>query len=250
MAINPNSRVYCIIVDDEPKAASLLKSNLETLFDELDIIEMIHHWSDALRVLRKTDIDILFLDISMPGKSGLDLLDLIPELSCEIIFTTAYSEHAIKAFKYSTSGYLVKPIDEIELSNTVNKTLKRVTQKKQIQSLNKRSKQEQLAIAHQQGTDIVDLEDVVFLEAINNCTKIYTTTGEYTSSYPIGKYKQVFENSHFYQVHRSFIVNLKQIKSYSREGILTLRNGREIPLARNQKDAFLDNFLKVGRTEG
>src|SRR5687768_13513390 len=115
-----NNNFSCVIIDDEPNAVSLLASIIKDLYPNLEIKATCNNWKDALNSLRNNHYDIIFLDVSMPGKNGIDLIKLLPSLESEIIFTTAHQEYAIDAFKLFATGYILKPIDEYELSAAIN----------------------------------------------------------------------------------------------------------------------------------
>ncbi len=142
----------CIIVDDEPKAIELLKDCINYLFPNLDVIGSYTSWTVALPALRTTECDILFLDVSMPGKTGLDLLTLLPDLETEIIFVTAHSEHAMSAFKFAPSGYILKPIDDTQLTQAVKKSMERSQLKKAAKNTPPTSSSQKIADYIQLGT--------------------------------------------------------------------------------------------------
>src|SRR5437016_1235588 len=109
------NKITCIIIDDEPKSIELLLESLHTLYNNMDVVKTYTSSTEALHALRSSDCDIVFMDISMPGKNGLELLQLAPDLKSEVIFITAHSEYALNAFKFSASGYILKPIDDADV---------------------------------------------------------------------------------------------------------------------------------------
>src|SRR6185436_17189037 len=104
------NNIQCIIVDDEPKAIGLLSECLKSLYDNIEIAGAFTSWNLALPALRSSPCDLVFMDVSMPGKTGMELLDLVHGASYEIIFITAHSEFALSSFKFAPSGYVLKPI--------------------------------------------------------------------------------------------------------------------------------------------
>ena len=239
----------CIIVDDEPKAIELLKECLSYLFPDLIVLDSFTSWSTALPVLRTTKCDILFLDISMPGKSGLDLLTLLPELETEIIFITAHSEHALSAFKFAPSGYILKPIDDIQLTVAVKKSIERSQFKEVAKNTVTAASSQKIGVPNNKGTDYLNIDEIIYLESLNGCTKVATVYGNITSSYNLGRFKTVVEKYNFFQVHRSYIINLNHIKRYTTDGDIQLSNGEEIPISRNVRDEFLLKFNKVSKND-
>lgn len=241
----PNS-YSCIIVDDEQDAIELLTDSIKHLFKNINITDTYSYWEDALEALKKLDSDLLFMDISMPGKNAIDLLKLVPDLKSEIIFVTAHEQYALDAFTFSTSGYILKPINDVALSAAINKALERVNHKRQanqhaqaIQPLN-----EKVRIPNNHGIDYVNLSDILYLETVNKCTMIVTNKAEYVSSYQIGKYKDMVGGYPFFHAHRSYIINLNFILRYETSGLVIMTNKKEIPISRNVKNDFLKLFNK------
>jgi len=235
----------CVIIDDEPKAIELLSESIQELYNNINILSTFTRWQDALDILRTNNFDILFLDISMPQKSGLDILALVPELNCEIIFVTAHSEFALDAFNVGAMGYIVKPIKDAMLTKVVNKALERIDNKK-LAKVTKQDKSEaiknKIGIPNHKGIDYVTVDNIVFIEALKRYTRIVENDKEVLSSYNIGKYKQLVNNNLFYQVHRSYIVNLNYVVRYETTGIITMSNGQAIPVSKSVREDFLKLF--------
>ncbi len=237
----------CIIVDDEPKAIELLSDSIHDLFSNIDIISTHTSWKTAIGEIRKNDFDLLFLDISMPQKSGIDLLELAPELKSEVIFVTAHSEYALDAFNYFAAGYILKPIKDEVLVKTVTKALERVATKKAAYAKKPSAEIRPLiGIPNNNGLDYFNCDDILYMEATSRYTRIVTFKKEIISSYSIGKFKELMGPYPFFlQVHRSFIINLNHVKRYERQGVIIMANGNEIPISKNTRDEFLHIFGRV-----
>lgn len=239
----------CIIVDDERDAIELLSSRIDQLYDNIEIADTFSYWKDALPILRNNNYDILFIDVSMPEKSGFDLLKLLPAIDAEIIFVTAHDNFALKAFSFSASGYVLKPIDDEDLSIAINKALERINNKQAA----KRQPQPQpgtaattdkIRIPNNSGIDYVNVNDIVYLESVNKCTMIVTGKTKYTSSANLGTYKYLTDEHSFFQVHRAFIINLNCVVRYESSGVVVMQDKTEIPIARNIRQEFLQLFDK------
>lgn len=237
-----NSRYSCIIVDDEQDAIDLLTDRLQQLHSNVDVIATYTHWADALNDMRVNKYDLLFLDVSMPGKSGLELLSLLPAMETEVIFVTAYDTYAIKAFSLAASGYILKPVDDLELSATVTRAIERVKNRELAnQTRNSGSRaSDRIGVPNNHGIDYVNIDDILYLESVNKCTQIVTTAEKYLSSNNIGTYKNLVDDYSFFQIHRSFIVNVKRILRYESVGVVIMEDKTEIPLSRNVKNEFLN----------
>lgn len=238
-----NSRYSCIIVDDEPQAIELLVENLHIVNPNIDVAGSFTSWSKALQGLRTTYCDILFLDISMQGHNGMDLLRCIPELKCEVIFITAYSNYALDAFNFSTSGYLLKPLSEVELAIAVERAILRCSNKKV--TLAETDLPNKIGVAANNAINYVELSAILCLEAHNTYTKVHTVQGDILSSYNLGRFKEMLPSPPFFQVHRSHIINVNLVKQYITVGYVLMENNKEIPVAKSFRDRFLNIFKVV-----
>jgi two-component system LytT family response regulator len=245
----PNTKYNCIIIDDESKPIELLKSSLEELYTNIHVIETFTSWKPALERLRSNGFDLLFLDISMPQKSGFDLLNLVPDLKCEVIFVTAHSEHTLDAFNHGATGYILKPVSDVLLTKAVNRALERIDLKRAAKENGIGSKKTKIGIPGTKGTDYVDADDILYMEATNRYTTVVKKSGKLLSSYSIGRYKALLESYSFCQVHRSFIVNLNHVSRFEHSGVIVMINGAEIPVSRQHKQDFLQKFEQRGEVE-
>ena len=244
------NRYTCVIVDDEPKAIELLKYSLNELYPNIAIIDTFTSWRQAAERLRANGFDILFLDISMPQKSGFDLLNLVPELKCEIIFVTAHSEHTLVAFNHGVTGYVLKPVSDMLLSKAVNKAIERIDYKRAAKNgITASPIKNKIGVPSTKGTDYIDVDDILYVEAVNRYTSLIKKDEKLLSSYSIGKYKTLLENYSFCQVHRSYIVNLNYIRRYENSGMITMINGVQIPISKQHKDDFQRMFEKRNEEE-
>jgi two-component system, LytTR family, response regulator len=234
----------CIIVDDEPHAIELLSEQLFHLYKNIRVAATCGDWESALDILRSQRFDIIFMDISLPGKNAIDLLTLLPTVDSEIIFVTAHEEYALDAFHFTTSGYLLKPVTDADLLHAINKAVERVQLKRLAKSQGPAAttSNDRIGVPNKYGIDYVNINDIIYLESINKCTKIVTATKEYISSTYFGKYKTLIDAHPFFQVHRSYIVNLNRILRYELSGIIIMSNKHEIPVARSIRTEFLERF--------
>lgn len=238
-----NEKYTCIIVDDESKAIELLADHINELYENIDIIGTYTHWQEALQAIRRNNFDLLFLDISMPGKTGIDMIALAPSLNCEVIFVTAHPEHALQAFEHLASGYLLKPVDPYILVRTVDKVLRRISKPTPNLNGQNRHTNSLVAIPNSNGIDYFNTQDIVYLEARNRYTQIVTKTSKILSSYNLGYFKTLITDKSFYQVHRSFIVNLNFLKRYLKNGTILTSNGEQIPVSKTVRKEFLRLFV-------
>jgi two-component system LytT family response regulator len=178
----------------------------------------------------------------------MDILKLLPNNEMEIIFVTAYTEYALEAFKYSATGYIVKPIGDKELSIAVDKAIERIKNKKiarhnvsaPVQLANSK-----IGVPNGKGVNYYDYNEIIFLEAVTNYTKVVTKSGEILSSNNIGKFNYLMDGLPFCNVHRSYIINLNCVARYEAPGIIIMSNKVEIPLSRGAREDFLNRFNSI-----
>jgi two-component system, LytTR family, response regulator len=251
-------KIKALIVDDSAQARKLLQLMLGEIAPEIEICALVESVIQAVDAIKQHQPDVVFLDIEMPGKSGLQLVDEISreEQPYEIIFTTAYNEYALNAFRLSAIDYLLKPIDESQLSNAV----KRLTDKRDGESAKTRlnilkqnlsnNSENILSIPVQNGYEYIKLDEIEFLEADGSYVHVFSSDKKQKTVSKNLKYFQAIleKNSNFVRVHRSYIINLKNIHAFSRSGrgIITMKNGREIDLARDRRTEFLKILDKMG----
>jgi two-component system LytT family response regulator len=240
-----------LIVDDELQSRALIRKLLQDNGQTDHIFESgnVHH---ALETINTHHPALLFLDVQMKGETGFDLLNKFKDIDFEIIFTTAYSEYAIKAFRYNAMDYLMKPLDPGEFAAAFNKASARI--RKQGSYINQQFQFFQqyleennklptkLSIAATEGIHFVNISDILYCHAVNNYTEFYLTNNQkIISSHTLGYYDDLLTRNQFFRIHRSYLINLIHIKIYKRGdgGIVIMNDGREIEVSRNNKEAFL-----------
>ena len=241
--------ITTILIDDERKALSTLENKIKKLFPELQIIDKIDDPKVAYDVILEKQPQLLFLDIAMPYWSGFDLLKQLPRLDFEIIFTTGFDEYAIEAIQFCAIGYVVKPIQSVDLIQAVNNAKNRINLKqdnflnKQLITnlLNPNNQDNKISIPMISGLEIVAVKNIIRCEGMERCTKIILESGEHlVSSYNLGEFKKLLEKYNFFSCHRSHLINLNHVIRYGKEGLITLSDNSLVPLARINKSAFLE----------
>ncbi|MFN3341971.1 MAG: LytR/AlgR family response regulator transcription factor [Flavobacteriales bacterium] len=249
-----SEKINAVLIDDSSQARKLLRLMLAELAPDVNVLGECSDLIEGVKSIRESKPDVVFLDIEMPGKSGLQILEELPrdEMQYEIIFTTAYDEYALRAFRLSALDYLLKPISETEL----NEAVKKIRQRKQmhssserIQALNANLQQKEasvICVPIQNGFARIPLESILYFEADGSYVNIVTAEGKpRTISKNLKYIEQTLEgNSRFLRVHRSYLLNIDQVLEYNRSGrgTILMNNGHSIDLARDRKEAFLKVF--------
>jgi two-component system LytT family response regulator len=237
-----------VIVDDEPDSVKLLQIELEKHCPQVDIIGIYTDPKKAVQDIEKLAPQLLFLDIEMPILNGFELLERILHINFSVVFVTAYNQFALKAFKFNALDYLVKPFDTPELIAAVAKAQKQSKPSATELSLIKRQLQgepiSKIAIPGNNGIFFIDFNEIIYVEASNNYSKVLLSDGrQFTISKTLKDVQEVLEERHFLRVHRQYIINLNCLKQFNRnESILTMDNGDAIPIARNQKERLSEKF--------
>lgn len=243
-----------IIIDDEPKARLLLQGLLSTFCPEITVVAEAKDLPNGVKEIRKHKPDLVFLDIEMPEHSGLELPAFFDEdeIHFSIIFTTAYNQYALQAFKLSAIDYLLKPIEPDELVATVQRFLKKnkneIVNKHVLKESLKNWDTQHIALPTSNGMKFIDLKDIILFKADNSYTEIYTTSKEkFVASRTLKTFEDALcDNPQFFRCHKSYIVNTAFISDYIKGdgGYLVLKNKENIPISPEKvKDLLALNIL-------
>lgn len=243
-----------IIIDDEIQGRKLLSTLLNTHCSQVEIVEQCDNLPNGVKAIRKLKPDLIFLDVEMPGHSGLELPDFFneDEINFGIIFTTAYSEYAIPAFKVSAVDYLLKPISGDDLIKAVASFERRFNKNKlEVQSISNEKSETKLAIPIGQSIRFIQPEDILYLKADKTYTEIYMVDqSKLLVSRTLKIFEEVLQNKpNFYRCHKSYIVNSRYIRDYVKSdgGYFVLDNKTEIPISPDKVEEFLNGAALVKR---
>ena len=209
-----------LIVDDEPKARENLQILLTDFVEGVEVAALCENIVEATQAVREHAPDVVFLDIQLQRETGFDLLTKLKEIDFEVIFTTAYTEYAIKAFKFSAIDYLLKPIDIEELKKAVARVEKRVSNNmtgrltQLVQNLKLGSNENyKIALPTLDGLVFVKISDILYCEASSNYTQIFTTEEKYLVSKTLKEYDDLLSDHNFFRIHNSYLININSIKN-------------------------------------
>jgi two-component system LytT family response regulator len=243
--------VRCIAIDDEPLALRQIKSYIERN-DQLELVATCRSAVEAQSIVTSERVDLLFVDINMPDLNGLDFVRSL-EGNYYIIFTTAHPEHALEGFKLSAIDYLLKPFDYEEFDRATQKVISlvdlvercHIAENAKAQSEAESSDKEFLSVKADYKTQLVKLSDIIYLESAGEYVRLHIEgSPSITTLFRLKNMEASLSQGNFLRVHRSYIVNLKRISSYTK-GRIFLENGEYIPLGENYKARFLEYFEKL-----
>ena len=249
--------IKAIIIEDESHARSVLSWELSTHCTDVEVIASCSSGEEGIQAINSLHPDVVFLDTSMPYMSGFDVVERLSlPRTTNIIFVSARSELAVKAFKVSAIDFLLKPISSAELVASIYKVRQKMTSMRiQLQRdklleqlIQKHSQIPCIALPTLQGLEFVPPEEIVHCKAENNYTWIHLAKNNLRIlvSKPL-KHMEILLQSHgFVRIHKGHLINLRYVKKYLRRdgGQVVLKEGTTINIARNRKAAFLNLFSR------
>lgn len=245
-----------IIVEDLKDALELLKKDIETHHEDITIVDTAQSVVEAAKVLRKTQPDILFLDIMLGDGTGFDILEIFPELKSKIIFVTASDEFAIKAFKFAAIDYVLKPYANDELAQAIERAKQQIQPSQERLDILKRTltspeqKPDKISLHTLDKIIIVNLNDIVRCESDSNNTMFHLKDGKKIFVTKTLKYfSDMLKPHEFLRIHQSHLVNLKYISAFIKTdgGYLMLKNGENVPVSVRKKAEVIDILDQMHR---
>jgi len=231
-------KIKAIIVEDELEGMNNLVIKIEKSCPDIDIVGKCENGKDAIGTIDQLNPDLVFLDVRLGNMTGFDVLNRLPHIHFEVIFTTAYDEYAIQALKLNAIDYLLKPIKLKELESAVDKV--RV-------QLHSQGVVKRIAVPNSNGLRFVPIDDILYCKADNNYAEIYLQSEDIIHvSKPLKYVSQRLPKDIFLRIGRSVIINLNAVKSYSRTGggQVFLNDDTELSITQN-KDDFLRRMSKL-----
>nr|WP_320120249.1 LytTR family DNA-binding domain-containing protein [uncultured Marinifilum sp.] len=232
-------KIKCLIVDDEDLAIDVIEEYINRI-DYLQLEGKCKSAVKALSVLNSQQIDLLFLDIQMPGLTGIQLLRNLSNPP-SVIFTTAYSEFALESYELEALDYLIKPIPFERFIKAVNRYFKlknhnfRIPEKKE----ENRSEQAFIFVKSEKRMVKVFLHEIIYIESQRNYVSIFLENNQEVHTLnTISNIEEKLPENNFLRIHRSFIVAINKIVSYSSANI-EIKN-TQIPIGRNYKTMVMD----------
>ena len=247
--------VRTIIIDDETECIEDLRYLVEKHNLRLDIVATATSGNAALAAILKHKPDLVFLDVVMPGMSGFELLDLLPQIDFNLVITTSVDKYAIQAIRASAIDFLLKPVQLHELKQAINKVVEKTqsTSRTQVSLLAESMKEpskavRRIALVIKEGVQLVDTAQIIFFKADGNYTTVHLVGNqEILVSKPIGMFDDMVGSSGFYRAHNSYLVNLDHVSKFIRGegGYLVMDDGTSVPVSRNKKEELLNVLSKI-----
>jgi two-component system LytT family response regulator len=249
-------KTTAIIVDDELRARILLRKILED-FPEVEVLDECSDLSTAIKSIRKLSPQLVFLDIEMPGRSGLEILEFFDEdeIDFDIIFITAYNQFVFKAFKLSAIDYLLKPVDAEELKLAIDRHLKKNEKKYNQWNVLKANlenvSQERIAVPNGNSIKFISPEEILFIKADSSYSEIHFVNGSLLIvSRTLKNFEDALNDTNgFMRLHKSYLVNIKQVTDFVKSdgGSVILTSGIQLPVSNEKSPELLMKMKMIKR---
>ena len=247
-------KIKAVLVDDEAANSKTLQLLLAQHCPQIEILKVFSQPAKALKEIPNLPVELIFLDIEMPGMNGFELLKRLTTYKGGVIFATAHSNYAVRAFKFSAVDYLLKPIDADELVQAVEKFIETRHVKPDANELKQLSGNidylsqpvpRKIAVPTNSAIEVITLEDVEYFKAERNYTLIKRNgKPDILVSKTLKDFEEMIAGGNFMRVHLSHIINLNRVARYLRNdgGYVVMSDGSEITVSRSHRDEFLQRL--------
>jgi len=245
-----------VIVDDEVSMREALRSLLNIFHSDVSILAEASSVDEAFEAIIKHSPDIVFLDVEIIGGTAFDLLSKFSAPGFKIVFITAHNEYAIRAFKFSASDYLLKPVDPQELNLSVQRVKESINRQADALSIKVLMNNLQgppggpkrILLKDYESIHLVELNEIVRCEAEGNYTRFFLADGRILLiSKTLKEFDQLFMQGQFFRAHQSHLINLNFFLKYNKGegGSITMKDGSTLPVAVRKKDLLLDALSRI-----
>ncbi len=242
--------IKAVIIDDEQRAINVLGKLISHYCPDLQLVGTAADTLDAIELIRNQKPEVIFIDVEMHERNAFQLLEQFERIDFEIIFVTAHSEYAIRAFRFSAFDYLMKPVCIDDLCSVARRLVQKHEQK-HMQQLHHHKKEQpeanplnKIVLGTANGFYFVQLSDIIYCEADENYTHIFMEGQvKHTASKPLKEFVDLFQEHNFFRIHKSYLVNLNKITFINKDCSVIMNNRKELPVSFRKRTEFF-NYLK------
>lgn len=252
--------INAVIIDDEKHCTESLQILLKKYCPEVYVIDTCSNGESGINSIIKHKPDLIFLDIAMPKMSGFDMLSKLNKIDFEIVFTTAFDNYAIKAFKVSAADYLLKPVDRKELINATELVSNRIHLKKLSKSTSSKLNRltmllenlqhskdafPNIAVPTMDGLEIVKAEEIIYIIGDSNYVHIHIKDKKSLMISKTIKYMEERLTGHnFFRIHNSYFVNINEVIKYNKGsgGSVIMSDGKQLSVSKTRKNELMKLF--------
>ena len=253
--------IRTIIIDDENSAINVLSMLLKKKCkDDVEVVATSNSPIEGKALIEQHKPDLVFLDIEMPGMTGIDLIRNIPNPNFHVVFVTAYDAYAIEAFELSAIDYLLKPIGADKVERVVNKIKENIRkaqshmneqlkQLEKILKINTNGNENKIGVGMADKIVFVNIPDILYCEAQGNYTNVVLYDGKkIVASKTLGDFENQFAGKNFFRIHHSYLINMNRVKEFQRYegGYVMMENNIKLEVSQRKRKDFLDaisNFV-------
>ena len=242
--------IRTVVIEDEEHSRKMLMQMLQENCRAITVVASADSVKTGLTAIAEQKPELVFLDIELQSETSFEILEKLPEINFELVFTTAFDHYALKAIKFCAIDYLLKPIDLNELRIAVAKAEKRLNREylnKNLEVLvnnlkNSSQNNHKIALSTLEGLLFVNVRDIIYCESSGPYTKfIFKQAAVIVTSKHLKEYEDLLSGYEFFRIHKSYLVNLQEIKKYIRGdgGHLIMSDGAALNVSKQRKEDFL-----------
>lgn len=247
--------IRTILIDDEPSAVSVLSTLLKKhCREDVEVLAVSNSPEEGKALIEQLHPDLVFLDIEMPGMTGVDLVRSFPSPDFRVVFVTAYDAYAVEAFRLSAVDYLLKPVGSEDVIKVIQKIRHDVRNELgrlsiQLQNLDKLlnnhsgNTDQKIGIAMSDKIVFVNFSEIIYCEANGSYTYVFLTDGQkLVSSKALGEFEDQLGGHRFFRIHHHYLINLKKVKEFQRHdgGYVMMENNKGLEVSQRRRKDFLD----------
>jgi two-component system LytT family response regulator len=244
-----------IVIDDQEFCIEVIRDMIAEFCPDVKIEAVCQSGKEGIKAIKKFNPDLIILDVEMPEMDGFEMLKKIKNPSFEVIFTTSFDKYSIQAIRFSALDYLLKPVVAHELRSAIDRIGKKQNKyfSRQSSSLFQhlhatRRPLNQVALPSSDGLIFIVVPDIIHCESDSNYTTLYLKSKEkIIVTKTLKEVENLLEGSDFFRIHHSHLININHIKKYVRgnAGYVIMSDGSHVNIARNKKDEFMEQFVRL-----
>ena len=241
-------KLNALIVEDEANSREILRNYLAKYCDNVTVLGEAASVQEALQLIGKNKLDLVFLDVEMPYGNAFDLLDQLPDRTFETVFVTAYNQYAMDALNNHAAYYLMKPINIDELIKAVDYVseikIKETALEGTILNAQLPRVEGKITLPQQDGFQVLNVADILFCKADDNYTEIFLENKKILVSKTLKYFEEALSQFPFARIHKSYLVNVNEVIKYKKGkgGSVVVSNGKELLVSASKKKDLLAYF--------
>lgn len=242
--------IKAVIIDDEPAMQDVNRRLLNEYFPEIVLVGVANSVDSGVQLIKEQEPQLVLLDIELGAGTGFQVLQQLKPYSFRVVFITGYGSYALKAIKFSALDYILKPVNETEFQQAIQRAINEISnldnQQQQTQYLldtfRKEFNPKKLVLKTAESLHIIDINDILFCQSDNSYTTFFIENNEkIIVSKNLKEYEELLSNHYFFRPHQSFLVNLNHVKKIDKSdgGFIIMKNKKEIPVSVRQKKKLI-----------